>query len=111
MTSKMISQEEEQAIGLAIEQAFTLKRLPGEDLRTVISRVINALISHDFNLLVTTLYRLDIPENKISDILVANPGKDAADLIADLIIERELEKFKSRQQFKRNDPIPDEDKW
>ena len=36
-------------------------------------------------------------------LLQENVGEDAAFIIADLIIERQIEKIKSRQQFSRRD--------
>lgn len=106
-----LDEHEEHEISNSLDNTFGLNRLPGEDLKSMISRAINTLIVHDFNQLVTILYRLDISEKKLNGVLGSNPGKDAGDLISDLVIERELEKFKSRQQFRRNDPIADDDKW
>ena len=37
--------------------------------------------------------------------------EDAGKIIAALIIERQLQKIKSKQQFKQADDIPEEDKW
>jgi hypothetical protein len=44
--------------------------------------------------------------------LQQHPAQDAATIIADLIIERQLQKIKSRRQFsRRDDNISEEDKW
>ena len=72
---------------------------------------INELIINNFHLLVNTLYRLDVSEFKISAALAGEPHKDAAALIADLILERQLEKQKTRNLFNRKDDIPEEEKW
>jgi hypothetical protein len=44
-------------------------------------------------------------------LLRENPGTDAAVIIADLLIERQEQKIKTKQSFKTDDNIPGEDKW
>jgi hypothetical protein len=72
---------------------------------------VNELIIHDFERLVGLLYRLDIPEKKITQLLAEHMQQDAAVLITDLMITREMEKIKSRQAYRRDDNIAEEDKW
>lgn len=73
---------------------------------------INELIECDFNQLLQLLYRLDVNEKKIRAVLDSNKGTDSAPLITDLIIERQIQKIKSRRQFKqRDDTISDEERW
>ena len=73
---------------------------------------INELIETDFNRLVSILYRLDINEIKLKQLLKQYEGTDAGSIIAAMMIEREREKIRSRQQFKqRNEDISDEEKW
>ena len=70
------------------------------------------MILSDFDKLVMMLYRLDINETKLRKILNENPSQDAGNMIADLIIERQLQKIKSRQQFsQRDNNISEEEKW
>jgi hypothetical protein len=57
------------------------------------------------------LYRLDVSEEKIRVAVSAMTEEPASDLIADLIIKRQLEKYHSRQSFNTNQPIDDEEKW
>jgi hypothetical protein len=61
--------------------------------------------------LVSLLYRIDVPEKKLRYLLEQQQGENAPLLIADLIIERQLQKIESRKQFKKDDPIPDDEKW
>ena len=49
---------------------------------------INELIKNDFSRLVQILYRIDVSEAKLKNILNANPNEDAGKLIAQVIIER-----------------------
>jgi hypothetical protein len=72
---------------------------------------INYLIRSDFHSLVNILYRMDVSETRITEALAGEPGMDAAKIIADLMLERQLEKMKTREQFNRNDDIADEEKW
>ena len=70
---------------------------------------INDLINNDFQKLVSILYRMDVSEIKLKQLLNENPGTNAAIIIADLMIERQTEKIRSRQQFnKRDENISDE---
>lgn len=73
---------------------------------------INQLISKDFAKLVYLLYAVDVSEKKLKQLLAENPNEDAGKLIALLMLERQEQKKKSREQFKQNEEdIPDEDKW
>ena len=83
-----------------------------EDIRIALIEKINELILTDFQKLVTILYRVDINEVKLEKLLNENPEKDAGIIIAELIIERQLQKIKTREQFGGKDPsIPDDEKW
>ena len=64
---------------------------------------INHLITSDFHSLVNILYRMDVSETRISSALSGHPGTDAAKLIADLMLERQAEKIKSRKKYKNKD--------
>lgn len=83
-----------------------------DELFRLLTERINYLIINDFNELVRLLYRLDISEPKLKQLLKDHPDADAGKLIAQLIIERQAEKQKSRQQFRqRDEDIPDDEKW
>ncbi|OJU28081.1 MAG: hypothetical protein BGN92_08230 [Sphingobacteriales bacterium 41-5] len=70
------------------------------------------MLSNDFGRLVSSLYRFDVPETKLRNLLKQHPKTDAADIIAKLIIERQLQKLKSRQQYsQRDNDISEEEKW
>ncbi len=83
-----------------------------EELRQKLVLHVNHLINHDFEKLVFYLYRIDVNENKMRHLLDQREGENAAILIADLIIDRQLEKIKSRQQFRQQDnDIDENEKW
>ncbi len=73
---------------------------------------INRLLLHDFDRLIAILYRVDVSEYKLKDLLKAQPGEDAAKLIASLLIERQEQKLKTRSEanFPGNN-IDEEERW
>ena len=71
-----------------------------QTLREMVIRYINDLILHDFQKLVTLLYKVDVNENKLKKILKKEAEKDAAEIIAHMIIEREIQKLETRKQFR-----------
>ncbi|MEO5946864.1 MAG: hypothetical protein ABIP79_08610 [Chitinophagaceae bacterium] len=83
-----------------------------EQLHEKLADEINKLINHDFEKLIFYLYRIDVHEDKMRTLLEKSNGEDAAVLIADLIIDRQLQKIKSRQLFsQQNNNIDEEEKW
>jgi|SRR5436853_394488 hypothetical protein len=83
-----------------------------EELLRMLTAYINSILNLNVEKLVSLLYRLDISEKKIRECLAVNAGQDAAPLIAQLIIERQEQKIKSRQQYTRRDQsIDEEDAW
>ena len=98
----------------AINQSLEISlpdSISSEELREKLIAHINALINQDFEKLVFLLYRIDVNESKMRYLLDQREGENAAGLIADLIIERQLQKIKSRKESKSNSDIPDEEKW
>jgi len=80
--------------------------------KKLLAEKINDLIINDFQKLVLILYRMDVSEIKLKQLLTENTGTNAAIIIADLMIERQAEKIRSRQQFRKKDEnISDEEKW
>ena len=95
-------------IVLAETDIHTLK---GGNTFPELSDYINGLIVDHFDELITLLYRLDINEKRLKDLLQQHASKDAAPIIATLIIERQEQKIKSRALFKTAADIPEDDKW
>jgi hypothetical protein len=80
-----------------------------EQLKIVLAERINYLIVNDFLSLVQILYRIDVSEQKIKTLLKENADASAGRIIAVLIIERQLQKLKSRQQSGPDKNLIDED--
>ena len=72
---------------------------------------INELLNNDFPKLVSILYRVDVSEAKLKLLLKENPGTDAGVLIADLMIERQEQKIRSRQEHRRDPKSSDDESW
>ena len=72
--------------------------------------LINELIIHDFSALVQLLYRIDVDEKILKKALSNNFSTNSASIIADLIIERQQQKAKSKSAFPKN-RISDEELW
>ncbi len=81
------------------------------ELREALAIWVNDLIQQDLNELIRLLYRIDISESRLKFLLHEKVGEDAAFIIADLIIERQLQKIKSRQQFRQPPPDNEEERW
>lgn len=88
------------------------------ELKKQLVEYINYLTLYDFNRLVQILYRIDVSEQKLKILLLENPQTDAAIMIAELIIQRQIEKAKTREEFKSSNQnkaedqnIPDDEKW
>jgi len=82
-----------------------------EKLRDQLVNLINHLLLNDFNKLVQVLYRIDVSEQKLKQLVQKKPTTDAAVIITDLLIERQEQKMKTKISFKEDDNIPDDEKW
>ncbi|MCA6440530.1 MAG: hypothetical protein ACRC0I_07200 [Sediminibacterium sp.] len=72
---------------------------------------INYLIINDFERLIYALYRIDVSERKIRDLLENRSDINAANLIADAIITRQSEKKIAKEKYKQAPPDTPEDRW
>ena len=82
-----------------------------EEWMRELAATINRLIQTDFNGLVNILYRLDVNEARLKQVLAQEAGTNAGELIASLMVERQLEKINTRNLFKAPNDIPDDEKW
>jgi hypothetical protein len=80
--------------------------------KKILAARINELIQLDFQKLISILYRLDVSEKKLKTLLEESSTTDAGYIITELIIERQIQKIKSRQQFRQPDnDIDENEKW
>lgn len=81
-----------------------------DQLHAALSGKISHLIDNNFSLLISVLYRLDISEEKLKLLLTKSQGISSGDIIAKLIVERQLQKIRSKESFKNNH-FSDEERW
>lgn len=74
------------------------------ELRKVLIRRIEELIDKDTEKLMWVLYRIDVSEQKVKEALAANTSANHAEVIADLIIARQIEKVKTRAEHSDGGP-------
>ncbi|MEP6647874.1 MAG: hypothetical protein ABJC12_12365 [Saprospiraceae bacterium] len=104
--------QDESIYKVAQELGIVLKEHPASLNRELLAAKINEMISADFQKLIAILYRMDVSEPKLRSLLKDNPGSDSGLIIADLMIERQVQKIKSRQQFRQRDnDIDENEKW
>lgn len=84
-----------------------------EEFRKYIIQKINDWILNDFEHLLFLLYRIDVHEDKVRTLLQKHKGENAAEVIADLIIERQKQKIATRELFKFKKPadISEDELW
>jgi hypothetical protein len=82
------------SFGLDLPEAGTI-----EALEMLLAARINTMITADFNRLVSLLYRIDVSETKLKQLLRENSGVDAGGIIARLILERQWQKIETRRKY------------
>lgn len=83
-----------------------------ENILDWLSTYIDRLISEDFDGLLFLLYRIDVNEDKVREMLAATNGINASITIAELILERQKQKIYWRNKFKSSPSNIDEnDRW
>lgn len=106
-----IEDELQQFFGpLNIPKADDLKTI---DYASIIAAKIDFLIANDFNGLLFILYRLDVDEVKVKEMIASTGGITPGLTIANLILKRLEQKIYWRNKFKNQDKteIDDEERW
>jgi len=80
-------------------------------LKAALVKKLNELILTDFQRLVSILYRLDVSEPKLKKLLKENKEQDAGEIIAELIIERQVQKMKTKRSQPPPGNIDENEKW
>ncbi|HYV95084.1 MAG TPA: hypothetical protein VE978_25135 [Chitinophagales bacterium] len=71
-----------------------------EKIRALLIDRIDFLLDHDFEKLLWILYRIDVSEEKAKAALAVTSEKRPAEVLADMIIERQIEKARTRTEFR-----------
>ena len=110
----MVMQDKEPDIESTINQLLVrqVDKVNMDELRQKLTIHFNDLISNNFEKLVQLLYRLDINEKKLKSVLENFPDRNAGEMIAELVIERQMQKLKTRKESKRSEgEISEDEKW
>jgi len=99
-------QDLNQVYGLKLAENST-----AEQMEEYLAEKLNQLIRTDFSALVQLLYRIDINENRLRQLLQVNTGEDAGKIIARLIIERQWQKIQTRRQYSSRKTSTGEQEW
>lgn len=81
--------------------------LKKEELFQTLRSSISEMLDREPDLLVSSLYRMDIPESKVRAVLAGQSDGDIASGLATLVIERQKAALESRDKFPQksiNDP-------
>ncbi len=77
-----------------------------------LASLLNDMILHRFDLLVQLLYKIDVPEEQVEQLLREHPQSDAGMLLAELLLQRqEQKKVILKKPTTNPTDIPDEDRW
>lgn len=86
---------------LEIASSNELNKTHEEKLKQL-AQYLDYLIANDFNKLIGILYRIDVSEQKVR-LALADSNKTTSDgyIIAQLLVEREIEKIALRQKYSK----------
>lgn len=93
LLNKDFGQEEETALTLRDD-------LTKNDLKSYLQFAIAWYIESDLHALVNIFYRLDIHEQKFNTIMQERVGDELTSALADLVLEREMQKAKTRLEYR-----------
>ena len=71
-----------------------------EEFRKYLTEKMKDMLDKNYNLLINTLYRIDISEKKLSKLFSSKNKESIPEKLADLIIERQIEKINFRRQYR-----------
>lgn len=72
-------------------------------IREKLAHLIAYLMQNHFEKLCQAMYRLDVSEKKFDEAMNLEPMVDIPYAIADLVIEREMQKVKTRIMYKKGE--------
>lgn len=74
-------------------------RLDWEELIELLSRRVESLLQHEYERLLSALYTIDVSEVRFAEAVSGQNAEPPARAVAKLILDRELEKYISRQRY------------
>ncbi len=86
-------------LDLQDSQIIAVPEFDFNGLKNYLKAAISRLLDNDFNRLINAMYRIDIPEDQLADALNTPDPSRVASKIADLVIQRELQKVRTRKKY------------
>lgn len=80
-----------------------LSRLDRNAIREKLAILIAHLMQNNFEKLCQAMYRLDVSESKFDQVMNEKPIEEIPYAVADLVIEREMQKVRTRIMYKRGE--------
>lgn len=71
-----------------------------DEFRKYLTDKMKNLLDNNYNLLINTLYRIDISEIKLAKLFASDNKELIPEKLADLIIERQIEKIHFRRRYR-----------
>ena len=71
-----------------------------EEFRKYLTEKMKDMLDKNYNLLINTLYRIDISEKKLAELFSSKNKESIPQKLADLIIERQIEKINFRKRYR-----------
>jgi hypothetical protein len=71
-----------------------------EEFKAYLTNRLTFLLDNKYDALINILYRIDVPEDKLSKLFAEQNRDYIPSALADLIIERSLQKVRFRQKYK-----------
>jgi hypothetical protein len=87
---------------LGLEDIISLEGTtdPFERLSEWLEKRIRYLLDHDFPTLLNALYRIDIPENYLNELLTHTPPEQLSAVLTTAILNREKQKVETRIRYR-----------
>ena len=71
-----------------------------EEFRKYLTARMKEMLENNYNLLINTLYRIDISEKKLSQLFSSKNKESIPEKLTELIIERQIEKINFRKRYR-----------
>lgn len=71
-----------------------------EEFKKYLTEKMKDMLDKNYNLLINTLYRIDISEKKLAELFSSRNKELIPEKLADLIIERQIEKINFRKRYR-----------
>jgi hypothetical protein len=71
-----------------------------EEFKKYLIQRLTDMLDNNFNLLVNTLYRIDISEQKLAELFGNKNKENIPEKLADMIIERQMQKIQFRKKYR-----------